>query len=87
MTYCSTSGGGIFCDGQFCTTGDLMACAAQLEGELDLTVDLSVTARVDANADVTCAAGRPGRRSATPFALLGVLVGLSVVRVVRNRRP
>lgn len=85
-TYCATTGGGIFCDGQCLTTGDLGACADQLRSELDVTVDLSVTAHAEATADANCSVSRgSGRQNLTALALIGLLVGLRALRVVKRR--
>ena len=51
-TQCTETGGAIYCDGQFLSSDDLDACAAELRAEVDLDVDVDVDAEVDGDADV-----------------------------------
>jgi MYXO-CTERM domain-containing protein len=50
---CETSGGAIFCDGQFLATGsDPVPCAEELRDAFGAEVDVSVEAAVEGDADV-----------------------------------
>jgi len=87
-THCESSGGGIFCDGQFCSTGDLQACANQLQSELNVSVDLSATGHIETHASSNgiCTIGSPNDRvSATP-GVFGLVLGLVIARSIRRRR-
>jgi hypothetical protein len=46
-TECETTGGAIFCDGQFLNVTDVDDCAAELAAEIDIEVDLDIQADVD----------------------------------------
>jgi hypothetical protein len=88
-THCETTGGGIFCDGQFLATGNLEACAAELESEMDIHVDLSVTAQAEANVEgrgVGCSVDPAGGRTASLHGLLGLLLAVCVWRTTRGCR-
>jgi hypothetical protein len=46
-TECETTGGAIFCDGQFVNVADVDDCAAELATEIEIEVDLDIQADVD----------------------------------------
>lgn len=46
-TECETTGGAIFCNGQFLNVADIDDCAAELTAEIDIHVDLDIAADVD----------------------------------------
>jgi MYXO-CTERM domain-containing protein len=46
QTDCETTGGAIFCDGQFLSASDIDACAAQLSAEFDIQVDVMASVSV-----------------------------------------
>jgi MYXO-CTERM domain-containing protein len=50
-TDCMTTGGAIFCEGQFLSAGDINSCADELASEIDIHVDveLDVDAAVSVN--------------------------------------
>jgi hypothetical protein len=50
-TECETTGGAIFCDGQFLNVADVDDCAAELAAEIDIEVDLDIQADVDVDID------------------------------------
>lgn len=90
-TNCETTGGGIFCDGQFLATEDLQACADQLEAEMDISVDLSATFHAEAEADGKGTFGcsidpQRGHRSSTLLGSIGgLLLVACVARILRRR--
>ena len=87
-TNCETTGGGIFCDGQFLATEDLQACADQLQAEMDIHVDLSITAHAEANGKgrFGCSIDpQGGHRSASLLGWIGLALGLCARRIVRRR--
>jgi hypothetical protein len=49
-TDCKTTGGAIFCDGQFLATEDLDDCAAELAAEIDIEVD--VKGEIEGSVDI-----------------------------------
>lgn len=51
-TQCTQTGGAIYCDDQFLSSGDLDACAAELSAEVEIDVDVDIEAEVDADADI-----------------------------------
>jgi hypothetical protein len=51
-TECETTGGAIFCDGQFLATEDVNACADELAAEFDLQVDVDLEVDADLDVDV-----------------------------------
>jgi MYXO-CTERM domain-containing protein len=62
---CETTGGAIFCDGQFLNYADVRACADQLAAELNIMVDIEVEGDVDTDCDGDeCEADGDGRLSA-----------------------
>ena len=50
-TQCKTTGGAIFCDGQFLNATDINACAEELASSVDIHVDIEVA--VEAKVDVS----------------------------------
>jgi hypothetical protein len=88
-TDCETTGGGIFCDGQFLATEDLEACADELAAVMDIHVDLSVTAKIDADVQgrgiFDCSALPPGSGGGSPAAGV-VFLALFLARAARVRR-
>jgi MYXO-CTERM domain-containing protein len=48
-TECETTGGAIFCDGQFLNVTNIEDCAAELSAEIQIDVDLDIAADVDIN--------------------------------------
>jgi len=89
MTRCDSTGGGIFCNGQFCSTSSLQACANQLQSELNVSVDLSAVGHIEgqANSNGMCTIGlRNGPGSVTPFGVIGLIFGLAIARSLKRRR-
>lgn len=95
QTECMTTGGAIFCDGQFLNYSDVDACAAELAAEFDVHVDLDIDAsagfEIDLSDDdgdgkrVGCSVvGGPG--AGGRFAGLGAPILLSLVIIGRRRR-
>lgn len=89
---CESSGGAIFCDGQFLASGsDPLACAAALRTEFGANVDVTLRAAGDVNTDenggdawglasLGCAGGGQTTHGALSLAVLGALAA------VRRRR-
>jgi MYXO-CTERM domain-containing protein len=98
---CKNTGAAIFCDGQFlATAGDLQACAAALEAEFKVHLDVTIhasgscdsdscTGKVDASADSGFGCSVADDRSDAGGGMAGgllALVGLGFLRSRRNRR-
>lgn len=91
---CETSGGAIFCDGQFLATGnDPTACAEVLSSELGAEVDVTVAGAVDGDGDgdgggffdnlpFSCATNAEPPEAALAFLLVA---GTLAVRLRRSR--
>lgn len=54
-TECETTGGAIFCDGQFLAVEDIDECAEELSAEIDIHVEVDI--EVDAEVDVDIGGG------------------------------
>lgn len=77
---CNTSGGAIFCDGQFLATGsDPGACADAIQTEFGREIDVS--AGLDAPGLFSCAGG------GAPHAALGLVVLAGSMALRRRRAP
>jgi hypothetical protein len=86
---CETTGGAIFCDGQFMAAADLQACADELNTAfgfgLDVEASLHAEATVDTNSGFHCALVRAGGGAGVPVGLI-VLAGLCAWRATRRNR-
>lgn len=95
---CTTTGGALFCEGQFLAVTDLQACADELRAELaiDVTIDLEVDVECDsASCEVDGKANADGDAKGgclstidTRGGLGGTLMALGIVglHLVRRRR-
>jgi MYXO-CTERM domain-containing protein len=50
---CDTTGGAIFCDGNFLHASNLRACADELAAKIDIHLDVDVMVDVDVDVDVS----------------------------------
>lgn len=90
---CKTTGGAIFCDGQFLNAGDLQACVDELASEIDIHIELDLDADLDISGsdtldeignkvDNACAVAHVGSASSGGHAPLGVFFGLLALGAV-----
>jgi hypothetical protein len=96
-TDCRTTGGAIFCNGQFVSTNNIDACAAELAQEIDVHVEIDAEVDADVDVDVNgpdCAVANvgagiggngPGGIAGGTLALIGLASWLR--RRARNRKP
>jgi MYXO-CTERM domain-containing protein len=100
-TDCQTTGGAIFCDGQFLNVTNVNDCAAQLAAEINVNVDVQVAARARVSTTTTtpsdskkttaffdCAvvpSGVPGSRGAGSSGLIA-LGAIAALGAMRRRR-
>jgi MYXO-CTERM domain-containing protein len=90
-TKCETTGGAIFCDGQFLHAENWDNCAAEISGELSIDIDVHVEADIDVDGDgdaeVGCSmGGTPGKGSPLALGVMGVALAGYFVRRRRAQR-
>ena len=95
-TSCQTTGGALFCDGQFIEASDLQACVDQLASEFSFNIDISAHVAVSGNGAVTTT-NKDGSKTTTKCSFspptrgqsgmaLGALAMLGVAVTRRRRR-
>lgn len=84
---CETSGGAIFCDGQFLATGgDVQACATEIEENFEFHIDVAGSADGDGNfGGFGCSSGGAAPQAAFGLVVLGALGALRRRRVSQSR--
>jgi site-specific recombinase XerC len=85
QTNCQTTGGALFCNGQFVSTHDIDACAAELAQEIDVHVDLEIDADVDVDIVGDCAVANVGGGNG-PASLAGSISSLIALVAWLRRR-
>jgi hypothetical protein len=92
-TECETTGGAIFCDGQFLNVTDINECADELSAEVDIHVDIELDAEIDIDSegdikeeiDDICSVTAVGAGVSGPGGGAGLLASAGVLLALRRR--
>jgi len=81
---CDTTGGAIFCDGQFLAASDVDACAAELASKLAIQVEVTAKASVKVNGTKVGCSMAASPQTSIPLAAM--LVAAIAISATRRRR-